>query len=141
MVTINNQWIEQVSRGVNFSFPINCKHSKNIAFESSNIQGTTEFNADVQSVVSAYEYSFKTSPDYSTQDLNLNVASWEVITFNEGVGVVSVEFTVENAEITITQYYGFDESVSTKEVQNSVISQVEQYEENYKTGYNLVNLV
>ncbi len=140
MVTINNQWVEQISRGVNFSFPINCTHTKNIAFESSNEQGSPSFNADVQAVVAAYESAFKMSPDYSTQDLNLSVATWEVLTFESGVGVVAVSFTVQNAIITMNQYYGFPDEMSPEDIQASINSQTAQYEENYKIGNNLVDL-
>lgn len=140
MVTINDQWLEQLVIGVSLTFPVNCTHTKNLAFESLNIQDSPEFNADVQAVVSAYEYTFKTSPDYSVEDLNLNVATWEVLMFESGVGVVSLSFTVTNAEITLEQYYGFPYEMSTEDKQTSLETQVQQYEINYKIGYNLTEL-
>lgn len=140
MVTINNQWVEQVSIGVSLSFDVNCSHSKNIAFESHNTQGSSEFNADVQSIVSAYELMFKTSPDYSIRDLNLNTATFNVLTFDGGVGVVNVQFNVLNAEITLNQYYSFPAEMSEIDRQNSLNEQVQQYEINYKIGYDLVDL-
>ena len=140
MVIINSQWIEQVSIGVSLSFDVDCLHTKNIAFESSNEPETPEFDADVQAVVSAYEYNFKSSPDFSIQDPNKNVATWDVVTFGSGMGVVSLTFTVENAEITLDQYYGFPDEMSSEDVQDSIDIQVAQYEINYKIGYNLVDL-
>lgn len=140
MVTINSQWVEQIAIGVNFSFPINCTHTKNLAFESSNEENTPEFEADVQAAVTAYELAFKTNPDYSTQDLNQNTATLNVLMFSGGVGVVELTFTVEDAVVTLNQYYGFPDEMSIEDRQSSVNSQVAQYESNYKTGNNLVDL-
>lgn len=140
MVTINNQWIEQVSIGVSLSFNVNCSHSKNIAFESPNIQDSPEFNTDVQTIVSAYELTFKTSPDYSIQDLNLSTATWSIVVFDNNVGVVNIQFNVIDAKVTLNQYYGFPDEMSELDRQASINDQVQQYELNYKIGYDLINI-
>ena len=140
MVTINEQWVEQIAFGANFTFGVNCSHTKNLAFTSSYDENTTEFESDVQAVVTAYELAFKTSPEYTVQGLNLNTATWNVLVFSAGVGVVEVNFNVEDAEVTMTQYYGFPDETSPEDIQDSIVSQTNQYEINYKIGNNLVDL-
>lgn len=142
MVTINNQWNESVSIGVNFSFSINCTHTNNVIFNSTNAQDSAEYISDIQNQVQSYEYSFKTNPDYSTKDLNLNTATYNVISFDSelGIGIVEISFNVENAEITLNQYYGFDANMSAEDIQSSIETQVQQYETNYKIGYKLTDI-
>lgn len=140
MATINSQWLEQISIGVSLSFNVNCSHSQNIVFESAYEQGTLEFNEDAQNAASAYELSFKTSPDFSIKDLNLNTATYSVQTFSNNVGVLNVNFNVINAEATIVQYYGFPDEMSPEDRQDSINTQVQQYEINYKIGYNLTDI-
>lgn len=140
MITILNQ--TPVSNVINvcFKFPINAKHVKYEMFETPFEANSIELNAYLAQKRLDYETAFKDSPDYSVKDTNVNRGTVELLTLADGVGTYKISFEVLGAEVTMSQDYGFDASLSEAEKQQSLLDQVNQYENNYKTGYSLTDL-
>lgn len=139
-VTIVEQWNEQLSIGATLRFPVNCVATYSLLVSSSNESNTSEFAEEMDVIREASEVAFKSNPDYSTQDLNMDRGSWALTSFENGVGSIQVTFNVIDAEVTLTQYYGFPASMSPQDMQISLEDQAQQYGVNYKIGNNLVNL-
>ena len=139
-VTIVEQWNEQLSIGATLRFPVNCIATYSLFVSSENESNTSEFAEEMDVIREASEVAFKSNPDYSTQDSNKDRGSWSLTSFENGVGSIQVTFDVIDAEITLNQYYGFDASISSEDMQTSLESQAQQYEINYKIGNNLVNI-
>lgn len=140
MVTIVNQTPVSTVTAVEFSFPVNCKHTKYEIIETDLEPNTVAFNSLLEQKRLEYETNFKDSPDYFVKDTNVNRGTIELLTFENGIGTAKIEFDVLNAQVSSYQTYSFEASLSDQEKQASLIEQVNQYEINYKIGNNLTDL-